>query len=102
MLEKHENLAKLLQEQKLSLLQHELALEKHQESLQQHHLVSDIIQELTEEGVIKDSNNLKLKLTNKELIINGKKQSAELHSKVLKRFQDKPGATVNLEYNINK
>ena len=101
LLDKHQNLANALQWQEQALLQQHIALEKNQQALQQHNTVSEIIQELVEEGIIKDSHNLKFKLTSKELIINGKKQSADTHSRILKRFQVKPGSTVNVEYNIN-
>lgn len=62
--------------------------------------IVSLIDELYDDGIIKDKHNFKMKLNNKELIINGKKQSAETHEKVLKRFQKTSGDKVDFEYNI--
>jgi bla regulator protein blaR1 len=97
----YEVLAKAQKESELAMLEHEIAMEKHQESMQQHLKGMEMIDELVLEGVITNPKNVKLKLNNKELIINGKKQPAEMHLRMLEKFQDKPGAKVNLEYNIS-
>ena len=79
---------------------------KNKELLEQYHLsqqqdkMSVMIDELYESGVIKDKNNIRLKLTNTELLVNGKKQSAELHKRILKMMQKEPGDKVNFEYNL--
>ncbi len=98
--EQLETHAEALQEHKLALIEHQNALAKQHESMQQHNRAMGMIDELVNEGIIENSRNLKLKLTNNELIINGKKQSAELHLRMLKKVQDKTGGKVNLEYNI--
>jgi beta-lactamase regulating signal transducer with metallopeptidase domain len=94
-------LAKAQKESELAMLEHELAMEKHAASMQQHLKGMEMIDELVREGVITNPKNVKLKLNNRELIINGKKQPAEMHLRMLEKFQDKPGAKVNLEYNIS-
>lgn len=94
-------LAKAQKESELAMLDHEIAMEKHQESMQQHLKGMEMIDELVREGIITNPKNVKLKLNNRELIINGKKQPAEMHLRMLEKFQVKPGAKVNLEYNIS-
>jgi bla regulator protein BlaR1 len=97
----YEVLAKAQKESELAMLEHEIAMEKHQESMQQHLKGMEMIDELVREGIITNPKNVKLKLNNRELIINGKKQPSEIHLRMLEKFQDKPGAKVNLEYNIS-
>ncbi len=75
-------------------LQLQESLVKSQEDL------TDIVDLLYEKGVIKDRQNFKMKLTNNELLINGKKQPAELHKQILNKYQKKPEDKVNFEYNI--
>ena len=96
-----ELLAKAQKESERAMLEHELAMEKHSASMQQHLKGMEMIDELVREGVITNPKSVKLKLNNRELIINGKKQPAEMHLRMLEKFQDKPGAKVNLEYNIS-
>jgi bla regulator protein BlaR1 len=97
----YDMLAKAQKESELAMLEHEIAMEKHQESMQQHLKGMEMIDELVREGIITNPKNVKLKLNNRELIINGKKQPSEIHLRMLEKFQDKPGAKVNLEYNIS-
>ncbi|WP_336517222.1 M56 family metallopeptidase [Pollutibacter soli] len=87
----HEDMA-LQNQAQLELLQ-KIEIERQDE-------IGDVINDLYEEGIIKDKHNFKMKLNNKELIINGKKQSEETHEKVLKRFQKKAGDKVDFEYNL--
>jgi len=48
--------------------------------------INEIINDLATAGVIDDSTNLSFTLNNDELIVNGKKQSAELHEKLRKKY----------------
>lgn len=94
------NLSRLKAEQELAFQdQAHLELLQKVERDRQDDIVS-VIDDLYDDGVIKDKRNFKMKLNNKELIINGKKQSAEMHEKLLKRFQKKDGDKVDFEYNI--
>ncbi|SEJ20054.1 BlaR1 peptidase M56 [Dyadobacter sp. SG02] len=45
-----------------------------------------VIEELTREGIVKDKDNLSYKLSDEELVVNGAKQSADLHQKLKAKY----------------
>ena len=49
-------------------------------------VLDKIIGDLKAEGIIKNSNNLSFKLSNREFIVNGKRQSAEIHNKMKAKY----------------
>ena len=49
-------------------------------------VLAKIISDLKAEGIIKNSNNLSFKLSNREFIVNGKRQSAEFHNKMKAKY----------------
>ncbi|HQU82778.1 MAG TPA: hypothetical protein PKY59_06625 [Pyrinomonadaceae bacterium] len=49
-------------------------------------VLDKIISDLKAEDIIKNSNNLSFKLSNRELIVNGKRQSAEIHNKMKAKY----------------
>lgn len=61
-----------------------------------------VIEELTNAGLVKDKDDLSFKLGDDELIVNGVKQSAELHQKLKAKYlNDKAGEKSEMYYNYN-
>lgn len=59
-------------------------------------LIKNLIEELIKDDIIPDGKSVtQLMLTNEEFIINGKKQSEELHSKFKAKFLKKPGHSIS-------
>ncbi len=49
-------------------------------------ILQKIISDLKAEGIVKNSNNLSFKLSNRELICNGQRQSSEIHEKLKLKY----------------
>lgn len=59
-------------------------------------LMADLIDELVEEKVVADKDDIRrLQLTDESLIVNDKKQSAELHQKMKAKYLKKNGTRIN-------
>jgi len=67
--------------------------------LQPNYTTTAIIEDLTAAKLISDKKNLSFRLTNDELIINGIKQTDEIHNQILKKYVKKPGDNITLNYN---
>lgn len=61
-----------------------------------------VIEELAGAGLVKDKDNLSFKLSDDELIVNGEKQSAELHQKLKAKYLDnEAGKRSTMYYNYD-
>jgi bla regulator protein BlaR1 len=58
----------------------------------------DAVAELMRLGIIKD-NHVKFTINNDELIVNGVKQSEEVHQKILSKMSNKPSGKIEFSYN---
>lgn len=57
-------------------------------------VLDKIISDLKAEGIVKNSNNVSFKLSNKEFIVNGKGQSADFHQRMKSKYiADSPSET---------
>jgi hypothetical protein len=63
--------------------------------------VSSIIMELERAGVIKDQDNVSFNFNNNELIVNGAKQSSQLHEQLKQKYLRKAGDFINYSKNGN-
>ncbi len=61
-----------------------------------------VIEDLADAGLVKDKSDLSFKLSDDELIVNGAKQSAELHRKLKAKYLDsEEGVKSEMYYNYN-
>jgi bla regulator protein BlaR1 len=76
---------------------HRKEAEKHRQEYEK--MQTGMINDLIESGVVKDKSNLSYKLSQEELIVNGVKQSDELHKKLKNKYiKDK---AVEMVYNYS-
>jgi bla regulator protein blaR1 len=59
---------------------------------------TEILDEIENASVAFDRNKVQVHITNQELIINGVKQSDQVHSKVIEKFFKRPDNTINFNY----
>jgi len=72
-----------------------------QEHRQSNNFGKEMKAELLRDGLISDPTNFRFELSNKELKINGQKQSEEIHHKYLDFYRDKTGKDFGKTGNFN-